>query len=120
MKFCKCCQELKPLSEFSPNRKTYRPECKVCHRDKSRLSVLKRELTAEPLIDSNKLVADLALKYKKNNLWIARGLKACELANVDISYFIRRYLDREISISKNAEVERIFKELTNERKYNMR
>ena len=47
----------------------------------------------------------LATKYGKPVDFIRRGLESCRLANVDIGYFIQRYLEDDKTIPKNDVVE---------------
>lgn len=47
----------------------------------------------------------LAAKYGKDVDFIRRGLQACRNADVDIGYFVRRYLEGDRSVPKNDSVE---------------
>lgn len=112
MKKCRVCEELKPLSEYSPSRKGHRSDCKSCHNQTSKRSVLKSKLNKELAIDPVQYKAEeLAKQYSKNVLWVAQGLKACRMANVTEEYFVSRYLKREGNVSKIEEVENAFKAL---------
>ena len=48
---------------------------------------------------------ELAARTGRPVDWIKRGLQACEQAGVGHDYFIRRYLDKDRSAPRNADVE---------------
>lgn len=53
---------------------------------------------------------ELASRYRRPEVWIRRGLLACEAAGIPHDYFVDRYLRRR-PIPRRPEVEEAFKEL---------
>ena len=58
----------------------------------------------------------LSEKYGKPVEWIEAGLLACELGGVGTDYFIQRYLEGDLSIPLNQEINTISAEQQKQRR----
>jgi hypothetical protein len=60
-------------------------------------------------------VVALAEQYPMANTdFIGRGLEACRRCSVEPDYFIKRYLDKDMTIPINLEVQAAYKEIMKE------
>lgn len=56
-------------------------------------------------------VGSLAAQYKRDPIWIRRGLAACEQVGANPEYFIKRYLEADRSVPFKPEVDEAFRQL---------
>lgn len=57
---------------------------------------------------------ELAARSGKSASWIRRGLDACERAGVPHTYFIRRYIDGDKSVTLNLDVDEAMRDINKE------